>query len=69
MVFNVHPENPKVFNVHPENPNIAKSGMTHQALVTKVLYVAGGATQNTIRVAQWMLQVEGAGESVTRRFG
>jgi adenosine kinase len=26
----------------------------------KVEYIAGGATQNTIRVAQWMLQVPGA---------
>ena len=26
----------------------------------KVDYIAGGATQNTIRVAQWMLQVPGA---------
>jgi adenosine kinase len=26
----------------------------------KVEYIAGGATQNSIRVAQWMLQVEGA---------
>jgi adenosine kinase len=25
-----------------------------------VEYIAGGATQNTIRVAQWMLQVPGA---------
>lgn len=25
-----------------------------------VQYIAGGATQNTIRVAQWMLQVPGA---------
>ena len=26
----------------------------------KVEYIAGGATQNSIRVAQWMLQVSGA---------
>lgn len=26
----------------------------------QVLYVAGGATQNTIRVAQWMLQDDGS---------
>lgn len=26
----------------------------------KVDYIAGGATQNSIRVAQWMLQVPGA---------
>ena len=26
----------------------------------KVEYIAGGATQNSIRVAQWMLQTEGA---------
>ena len=34
-------------------------GVYDPQVVTKVLYVAGGATQNTIRVAQWMLQVWG----------
>lgn len=29
-----------------------------------VEYIAGGATQNTIRVAQWMLQVPGAASYV-----
>jgi adenosine kinase len=34
----------------------------YKQLVTKykVDYVAGGATQNSIRVAQWMMQTEGA---------
>jgi adenosine kinase len=30
------------------------------AAMPNVEYIAGGATQNTIRVAQWMLQVPGA---------
>jgi adenosine kinase len=33
-----------------------------------VEYIAGGATQNSIRVAQWMLQVGGRA-SVDRRAG
>ena len=33
----------------------------------KVEYIAGGATQNAIRVAQWMLQVPGAASYFVRR--
>ena len=32
----------------------------------KVEYIAGGATQNAIRVAQWMLQVPGAASYFVR---
>ncbi len=34
----------------------------------KVEYIAGGATQNAIRVAQWMLQVPGAASYFVRAF-
>lgn len=30
------------------------------AAMPNVEYIAGGATQNSIRIAQWMLQVPGA---------
>lgn len=35
----------------------------------QVEYIAGGATQNSIRVAQWMLQVRAAGCVARRGFG
>jgi adenosine kinase len=40
----------------------AKHLPIYQELIEKhdVQYIAGGATQNTIRVAQWMLQIPGA---------
>jgi len=49
-----------------ENGGIILAEDKHQPLFPKlqakagVQYIAGGATQNTIRVAQWMLQEQGA---------
>ena len=49
-----------------ENGGIILAEEKHQPLFPKlqgmagVQYIAGGATQNTIRVAQWMLQAKGA---------
>ncbi len=42
--------------------NVCKIALVRQELAAKsdVQYVAGGATQNSIRIAQWLLQVPGA---------
>merc|ERR1719453_12357 len=63
---NVGQETMDEWGVKPGDIILADEGGKHKPLYTKltkdyqVEYIAGGATQNSIRVAQWMLNTPGA---------
>ena len=60
-----------IFILLPKATRLCQQTFRGRESDCQVLYVAGGATQNTIRVAQWMLQDDGSafGSLATHLYG